>query len=127
VAIQGTTEIIGAESAGPEKPSGFGDGLVYACEFDGTAWNILQQIVPQFSSGVDSQAFGCVLSLDGDILIVSGPQGTVNGRGNTGLSHVYRRVGGVWTRPDAPLPNSSPPAREGQAPTMLTNSEGGPT
>lgn len=102
VAIQGNTAIIGAEFAGPEKVFGLGDGLAYACEFNGTTWNIVQRIAPQFVSGADSHAFGRTLSLDGDILIVSGPQGAINGRSNTGVSQVYRRVAGVWTSPADP-------------------------
>lgn len=102
VAIQGNTAIIGAEFAGPEKIFGLGDGLAYACEFDGTAWNIVQRIAPQFTSGADSHAFGRTLSLDGDILIVSGPQGAINGRSNTGVSQIYRRVADVWTAPADP-------------------------
>lgn len=102
VAIQGNTAIIGAEFAGPEKVFGLGDGLAYACEFNGTTWNLVQRIAPQFTSGADSHAFGRTVSLEGEILIVSGPQGTINGRANAGVSQVYRRVAGVWTTPTDP-------------------------
>lgn len=116
VAIQGSTAIIGAEFAGPEKVFGLGDGLAYACEFNGTTWNIVQRIAPQFTSGADSHAFGRTVSLDGEILIVSGPQGTINGRANAGVSQVYRRVAGVWTTPADPareIFSSGPPVGAG--------------
>lgn len=95
IEVEGDIAMIGAPLAGPlDGPSRH--GLVYACGFNGSAWEVVQVLSPQATFGSDPSNFGRALSLDGDTLVVSAPQSSVNGRAQSGNSEVFKRVGGVW-------------------------------
>jgi hypothetical protein len=104
VSISGTRALVGSRDG---IGGASGSGAVYAYAFNGSAWVQEQRI--DAPDAATSDAFGCSVSLEGDLALI-GARADDDGGSNTGSAYLFRRSGGVWLQEaklNAPDPGAS--------------------
>ncbi len=85
VAVDGNYAIFGATGAGDEN-----GGRAYIYKYDGTSWQLLQELNPGTLDGGD--LFGQAVDISGDYTIVGAPGDDTQG-GDAGRAYVFKRNG----------------------------------
>lgn len=83
VAVDGNYAIFGATGAGEES-----GGRAYICKYDGTSWQMIQELNPGTLDGGD--LFGQAVDISGDYAIIGAP-GDDNNGGDAGRAYIFKR------------------------------------
>jgi len=90
VALQGSTAVVGASD---RNIGGVQQGAVYVYEHDGTAWNLMAELVD--SNGQAGDEFGNAVALSNDWLLV-GARGDDDYGNDSGSVYFFQRNSGSW-------------------------------
>ena len=93
VAIRGDVAAVGACN----NINGFGfatPGAVYVFRRTGGAWVQEQKLRP--GDGVNTDAFGAAVAIDGDAILVGAPRRDVGGAVDQGAAYLFRWTGDAW-------------------------------
>jgi hypothetical protein len=118
--IDGSTALIGAagrddardcaDYVSPTDQPDCDSGAAYVFELVGGSWQERHALRPGDSTARDE--FGNTVLLEGDLAVISAPNGTENGRG-VGVVYIYERAaGGTWSLAQRIAPTSDHPGQE---------------
>ncbi len=93
VAIQGTTIVIGGNSA--KNSSGVRSGAAYVFENVGGTWVETQKLSDD-ATGVAGDNFGLSTAIHGSTLAIGATGRQVNGADSAGIVYIYERVDSTW-------------------------------
>lgn len=119
VSVRGNYLIVGAPSQ--YKVLGEQVGSVYIYSFDGTAWNLANNLYGTTAGN----AFGAVVSINqfGTYIAVSQPSATVSGLANAGVVKVYNKIGKAYSL-QATIQDPVPAANERFGTAMAMSPQG---
>lgn len=100
VAVDGNRIVVGAHNKDART------GAAYVYELQGTTWTQVQKL--EASDGLEDEAFGHAVALDGEYAFIAAQRVTDGGHFAAGVVYVFQLVGGTWTEVDilkAPFPS----------------------
>ena len=93
IAIDGDRAIVGAQN---DDDNGSASGSVYIFEFDGTNWNEIAKLTPEFAASTD--LFGVSVDIDGNRAVVGATGDDDNGASGSGSAYVFEFDGTSWSQ-----------------------------